>query len=346
VKTPAYLSGYDTVYRNDARAANRAWFDDAGLGLFLHYGIYSLIGRHEWVQLREKIYVADYARHAEQFTADGFDAERIVDFARECGMRYINITTRHHDGFCLWETEETPFHSVNSPAKRDLVRELYEMCEQHGIGLFLYYSHGRDWWHPHAPNNDWGGQARPEYDPPEPSYAVGEDHNLQLYLDFMTRQVTELLTRFPNAAGIWLDGIAVPLSGNHSLFRCQELYDHIRAVSPHALVSYKQGLLGTEDFFTPEHYIPDAGDAESKQGLVTSMKKKIEVSSTMIHDPVSWGWQPNAIHRSVENLVELYSGIHDAGANLLINTGPMPDGSLDPVDVELLKGLGRAVGLA
>ncbi len=90
-------------------------------------------------------------------------------------MKYINITTRHHDGFCLWDTKYSDFKSTNSPAKRDLVAELSEQCNKKGLALFLYYSHGRDWKHPHAPNNDeWKGAARPSYKPNDPTYKYGE----------------------------------------------------------------------------------------------------------------------------------------------------------------------------
>lgn len=343
---PTYLSDYADLYRNDPRKANLQWFDDAGLGLFLHYGLYSILGRHEWVQLREKIPVAQYEKLAEQFTAEGFDATAIADLAQRAGLRYVNLTTRHHDSFCLWKSNENDFHSVNSAAKRDLVAELYEACSERGIGLFLYYSHGRDWRHAHAPNNDWGGSARPEYDPPEPSYAYGEEHDLQIYLDFMTDQISELLSQFPHAAGIWLDGIAVPASGDSSQFKCQDLYDHIHELSLHALVSYKQGLLGTEDFFTPEHHIPGGGDNEKKQGKLTSVKKKIEINTTMIHNPVSWGWRPDADHKTADEVMVQHRAARSAGANLLINTGLLPDGSLDPIDVEVLLEVGRQVGLS
>lgn len=338
MNTPTYLTKYEDLYQENPRAANQRWFSEANLGLFLHYGLYSMLGRHEWVQLREKIRVAEYEKLAERFTAENFDAEKIAGFAEECGIRYVNLTTRHHDSFCLWESAETPFHSVNSAAGRDLVKELYDACVRHGIGLFLYYSHGRDWRHPHAPNNDtWGGRARPEYDPPESAYAYGSDHDLQRYLDFMTRQITELLTRFPDVAGIWLDGIGVVVSGDYSVFKCQELYDHIHSTSPHALVSYKQGLLGTEDFFTPEHFIPGSEDDQNKQGKITSVKRKVEINTTMIYDPISWGWQPNAKHKSADQLLEQYRAATAAGANLLVNTGPLPDGSLDPIDVERIR---------
>ncbi len=346
MNVPDYLKDYAALYGQNPREANRTWFDEAGYGLFLHYGLYSVIGRHEWVQLRERIPVAECAEYKAQFTAEKFDAEAIAEFAQTCGMKYITITTRHHDCFCLWKTKETDFNSVNSPAGRDLIAELTEACEKYKLGVFLYYSHGRDWKHPHAPNNDeWGGNARPEYDPPEPSYAYGNDHDLNIYLDFMTRQITELLTMFPTVAGIWLDGVAVPLSGDHTKFKCQELYDHIHKTSSHALISYKQGLLGTEDFFTPEHYIPGQQDNTDKQGKVTDLpQKKIEVNTTMIYDPVSWGYQPNVKHKTVEQVLEQLQQARKAGANLLMNTGPLPDGSLDPIDVEVLKKVGEHIG--
>ena len=170
--TPNYLRGYEELHDTDPRQAALTWFKQARYGLFLHYGLYSLLGRHEWVQLREKIPVAEYGKLAGQFTAEKFDPDLIADFAVDAGMRYINLTTRHHDCFCLFETGETPFNSLQAACGRDLVGELAAACDRRGLGFCLYYSHGRDWRHPHAPNNDeWGGNARPEYDPPEPSYA-------------------------------------------------------------------------------------------------------------------------------------------------------------------------------
>lgn len=162
---PAYLKGYEKLFAADPRQAALAWFKDARYGLFLHYGLYSLLGRHEWVQQREKIPVAEYARLAARFTAEKFDAETIAEFTVAAGMRYVNLTTRHHDCFCLFKTRETPFNSLNAPCGRDLVAELADACAKRHLGLCLYYSHGRDWRHPHAPNNDtWGGAARPQYD--------------------------------------------------------------------------------------------------------------------------------------------------------------------------------------
>ncbi len=328
---PSYLADHAERYAQDPRAAALAWFKAARFGLFMHYGLYSLPGRHEWVQLREAISVAEYAKLKERFTAEKFDADAIADLALAAGMRYVNITTRHHDSFCLFATKQTDFNSVNSPAKRDLVGELAAACRKKGLGLCLYYSHGRDWRHPHAPNNDgWGGSARPKYAPPEPSYAYGKDHDLQKYLDFMTAQVTELLTQYGPIAAIWLDGIAVPLSGDRSLFKCQELYDLIHRLQPQVLVSYKQGLLGTEDFFAPEH-----------KAVSNPAGKPMEICSTLQEG--SWGYNTQKRNIATDEAWAKLAAAGAAQANLLLNTGPLPDGSIPPPHARVLRELGERI---
>jgi alpha-L-fucosidase len=332
---PKFLRNYKSEYEHNPREAALRCFADSKYGLFLHYGLYSLIGSHEWLQLKELIPVAEYAKLSDRFTAEGFDAGAIVKLAVDAGMNYINLTTRHHDSFCLFKTEQTPFNSLNTPCGRDLVGELAEACDDSGLALHLYYSHGRDWRHPHAPNNDgWGGNARPTYDPPEPTYATGDRHCLHHYLQFMTDQITELLTQYPHpVASIWLDGISTPLSrpDGAELMQCQELYDHIHRLSPYTLVSYKQGLTGTEDFFAPEHR------AIERPGRL------IEICTTLC--PGSWGYHKDkaGTHLDAEQVWQKLSEIGEQGCNLLLNTGPLPDGSLDPEDVAVLKAVGKRI---
>ncbi len=297
-KAPPYLKGYETLYAKDPRAAAVQWFREARFGLFIHWGLYSLMERHEWEQQRQKTYVAEYAKLKDRFTARGFSAGKITDLAIAAQMKYINLVTRHHDGFCLFKTKYTDFHSVNSPAKRDFVAELAKACQKKGLGLCLYYSHGRDWRHPHAANNDeWGGRARPEYDPPEPSYAYGKDHDLQKYLDFMTGQITELLTSYGPVAAIWLDGIGVPLTGDRTKFKCQELYDHIHKLQPQVLVAYKQGLLGTEDFFSPER--------KAALAVANATGKPVEINDTL--QERIWGYSNPSIGRTLIRRLSLAS---------------------------------------
>jgi len=309
--------------------------------LFIHYGLYSLLegfwkGKHakpaEWVQLQGQIRVREYEKLADRFTAEKFDADFITDMVLDAGMKYINITTRHHDSFCLFDSKYTDFKSTNSAAKRDLVGELSEQCRQKGLGFYLYYSHGRDWRHPHAPNNgDWGGSARPSYHPSETFYKYGEEHDLQIYVEFMKNQITELLTNYGPIGAIWLDGIATPASRRDKLglFKVQELYDHIHSLQPQVLVSYKQGLLGTEDFKAPERHFKGASDVP------------LEICDTL--QGHSWGYDRNdeGKHRNVDQVMAMLSKARGMNANLLLNTGPLPDGSIHPDDVKTLKEVGR-----
>jgi len=328
-EVPSFLQPVADRYAKDPRAAAVAWFKDARFGLFLHYGLYSLLGRHEWVQFREKIPVAEYAKLKDRFTAEKFDADAITDLALQAGMKYVNLTTRHHDSFCLFESKYTDFTSVNSPAKRDLVGELAEACRKKGLGFFLYYSHGRDWRHPHALNN--GRSARPEYDSPDPNYKLGDEHDLQQYVQFMWNQITELLTNYGPVGGIWLDGISTPVSmpEKTALFRCQELYDHIHALQPQVLVSYKQGLLGTEDFRAPERH----WEGESTVPL--------EICDTL--QPQGWGYieADEGKHKTPDEVMAMLKRAASIPANLLLNTGPLPDGSIHPDDVKTLRDVGR-----
>jgi len=346
---PSYLREYAGEYAATPRDAALSWFRDAKYGLFLHFGLYSLLGRHEWVQLKELIRPGDYAELAHAFKADKFDPEAIADFAVDCGMRYINLTSRHHDGFCLWPSRETSFHVGNSPCGRDLVGELAQACDKRGLGFFLYYSHGRDWKHPHAPNNDrWGGSARPNYNPPELTYASGTAHDLNYYVEFMMRQITELLSDYGPLAGIWLDGIAVPLhprdeSGNPiegfdprtdaDAFRCQELYDHIHAQQPQVLVSYKQGYLGTEDFFAPEHKVYNRfGDAaKAKPG---------EVCTT---SGGGWGYTAGHPYLGADELWQTLKTTREGSYNLLMNVGPLPDGAFPEQATQTLRAVGERI---
>ena len=338
---PSYLKGYEDIYALDPRKAAIKYFREAKFGLFIHYGLYSLLegywnGEHsrpaEWVQLRGLIRLKEYEKLSDKFTAEKFNADFITDMVLKAGMKYINLTTRHHDSFCLFDSRYTDFKSTNSAAKRDLVAELSEQCQQKGLGFYLYYSHGRDWRHPHAPNNgDWGGNARPKYDPPEESYKYGEEHDLQVYVEFMKNQITELLTNYGPIGAIWLDGIGTPRSRPETVhqFRVQELYDHIHSLQPQVLVSYKQGLLGTEDFKAPERHFKGTSDVP------------LEICDTL--QPHSWGYDrmDKDSHKSADQVMEMLGRAADMKSNLLLNTGPLPDGSIHPGDVKTLEEVGR-----
>ena len=332
VQVPAYLTSVADRYSKDRRGAAMEWFGQAKFGLFLHYGLYSLLGRGEWVQLRDLIHVEQYAKLKERFTAESFDADAICDLAVNAGCKYVNITTRHHDSFCLFKTEQTEFQSLNSPAKRDLVGELVDACNQRGLGIFFYYSHGRDWRHPHAPNNwGWGGNARPKYKEREPFYVEGPQHDLQKYVKFISAQITELLTQYGPVAGIWLDGHATPMSRKKKLdqWHLPELYQQIRKTQPQTLISYKGGVLDTEDFFAPE------------RKWKKKTERPVELCDTL--QPHGWGHKEsdNGKHKTADQVMEMLEKAQSINANLLLNTGPLGDGAIHAEDVATLTEVGK-----
>ncbi len=348
---PNYLNNYSDEFTENPRAANLKWFTDAQYGMFIHYGLYAQLGRGEWVQLRDTIPVAEYAKLKETFTAKNFDADFITDLALKAGMKYITITSKHHDGFCLFKTEQTPFNSLDAPCGRDLIGELYQACREKGLGLFLYYSYAADWKHPYFYSRDKGWKhARPAYQTPQPEYKFEKDEDFRIYVDYVHEHLRELLTQYPEIAGIWFD----PIMGFYSrpdLFPIDETYALVRNLSPHALISFKQGANGTEDFSAPER---NAGAIVGSQFEVArevyekNKNKPKEICNTL--QPHAWGYNKsmNGKHKTAEELVEIFREARERNANLLMNVGPLPEGGFPEEDIQTLTKAGeilRAEGL-
>ncbi len=340
---PSYLRNFADLYARNPRAAALAWFQQARFGLFIHYGLYSLLGKGEWVQFHERIPIAEYAKLKDRFTAAKFDAAAIAALAESADMKYITLVCKHCDSFCLWDTKATDFNSVNSPAKRDLVAEMAAACCARGLGFFAFYEHGFDWRHPHGPAPwDWKSKSvRPAYDPPDPFYAPREQYDFSRYVQYASDGVSELCSKYGPLAGVWLDGIAIPLSGDKARFRVPELYARIRQLQPQGLICYKSGLYPElEDFLAPEQQ--QIAAAQKNRGA-----KPMEICRTMQkHGPKApkgtlWGWLDGADHVTPDEVMQMLSEAGTKGANLLLNVGPLPDGSLHPEDVATLQEVGR-----
>jgi len=350
---PSYLQDYADLYRRDPKAAALAWFQDARFGLFMHYGLYALLGRGEWVMYREAIPVAEYEKLKSQFTAANFDADFITDMACAAGMRYVNITSRHHDSFCLFGSRYSDYTSVHSPAKRDLVGELAEQCRKKGLGLFLYYSYGLDWRHPYYYPRKFAPMARPDYKTPEPRYKWEKDEDFQHYIDFVHGQIKELLSNYGPVAGLWFD----PIMGYYArpdLFPIHQTYAMIRQMQPQTLLCFKQGATGTEDFGAPERagqslvdrVRKQFGDEKAKIAEIawdSNQKKHNEICDTL--QPHMWGYvqKDDEAHLDADEVLRRLSYAFYQNCNLLMNTGPLPDGSIHAVDVATLKEVGRRI---
>jgi alpha-L-fucosidase len=345
---PSYLNGYEDLYQQDPRAAALAWFRDARYGLFMHCGVYSLLGRGEWVMLQERIPVAEYAQLQDQFTAAHFDADFITDLALDAGMRYVTMTTRHHDSFCLFNTAQTDFNSLSAPCGRDLIGELAAACARKGLGLFFYYSYALDWRHPYFFSIEAGwDRARPAYEQPEPAYKFEKDADFQHYIDFVHAQLRELLTQYGPVAGMWFDPI-MPYYYRPDLFPLAETYALVRSLQPQCLITFKQGANGDEDFAAPER---SARSLENR--LETEAQKQVaraaweknrdkhnEVCDTL--QPRAWGYKADdkGQHRTPDEVRALLADAAARRSNLLLNTGPLPDGSIDPEDEAILREVG------
>ena len=350
---PSYLKGYEDLYAVDPKAAALAWFKDARFGLFLHYGLYSLLGRGEWVMYHEKIPVGEYEKLKDQFHADNFDADFITDMALDAGMKYINITTRHHDSFCLFDSKHTDFNSVSSPAKRDLISELAEQCRKKSLGLFLYYSYALDWRHPYFFPRKYSSMARPDYATPEPRYLWKGDADFSRYIDFVHAQLKELLTNYGPIAGLWFDPIT-PYYARPDLFPIRETYGMIREMQPQTLIAFKQGATGTEDFAAPERV------GESLEQMVreregetaariaaaawaANKSKHNEICDTL--QPRAWGYRKadDGKHLNASETLDRLAQANATNCNLLMNTGPFGDGSIHPVDANTLREVGAHI---
>jgi alpha-L-fucosidase len=352
---PPHLWGHADLFIKDPHQAALSWFSAAGFGLFMHYGLYSLLGRGEWVQLEEKIPVAEYEQLKKDFTAENFNPDLITDVAIAAGMKYVTFTAKHHDGFCLFKTNQTRYNSVHSPAKRDLVRELKKACDKKGLGLFLYYSIAADWHHPYFASSETGwGNYRPAYAAPQPAYAYTGEADFQKYLVYARAQLRELVTQY-RPAGIWFD----PITGFYArpdLFPMDNIYAEIRSLCPHTLIAFKQGATGTEDFAAPERGAGSfaAGIGKSfgaRSGLVAekawegNQHKHNETCNTL--QSRKWGYSKaeDGKHKNAEQVLALLQDAKARNMNLLLNTGPLPDGSLPPEDVKTLRETGRLAGL-
>jgi alpha-L-fucosidase len=336
ITIPYHLQGHDELFRQNPSKAALKWFQDAKFGMMICYYLASLDGRHCFEQLEYRIPVKEYEKKMRRFRAEKFDADFICDRAAKAEMKYITFVVKHCEGFCLWQTAETSFNSFNSLAHRDLVEEMADACKKHGLGLFIFYEHGFDWRHPHGPRKrDFSSHlTEVPYPTPEPTYAYGKDYDLSKYVDYVYAQITELLTMYGPVAGVWLDGAGVPASGDHRKFRLQELYNHIHRLQPHALISYKWGITGTEDFFAPE------------RGQIKKVKADQRTSKpTELCEPLNKGWSyiKNARRENADWVISRLEYARKNKMNYLLGIGLLPDGSVHPKDIRTLGEVGQRI---
>ncbi len=307
------------------RLTARQWFRDAKFGMFIHWGVYSQLAQGEWVMQNREIPVTSYEWLASAFNPVKFDAKEWVSIAKAAGAKYITITARHHDGFSTFATEASRYNIRDwTPFKRDPLAELADECRRQGIKLFFYYSQ-LDWHH-----TDYWPRGRTGLKTGRP-----EGGEWSRYLDFMDRQLTELLTRYGPLGGIWFDGMWDKPDAD---WRLRQTYALIHRLQPSALIIPNHHLapLPDEDVQTFEQDLPGANTAGFNTTQIGALP--LETSLTM-ND--SWGF--NITDKKFKSTRELIGYlVRTAGndANLLLNVGPRPDGTLQPEATERLREIG------
>ena len=303
-----------------------SWFQDARFGMFIHWGLYALPARHEWIKYYEKISDADYQKYFDHFNPDMFNPKEWAKAAREAGMKYFVITAKHHEGFCLWDTKYTDYKITNTQFKRDALREIVDAFREEGLHVGLYYSL-IDWHHPEFEAD----MAHPWNH--EEIKKSGVKRDQKKYNQYMRNQVEELLTQFGKIDIIWFD-FSYPQHGKgHKEWESEKLVKLIRKLQPHILIDNRLDLEGAEDFVSPEQYVPVDGMRDEKGNLLVW-----EGCQTFSG---AWGYHRDEnTWKSNKMLIEMLINHVCKGGNLLLNVGPTARGVLDCRAIDRLQAIG------
>ena len=327
---------------SDENVKAREWFEDARFGLFIHWGVYSVLGDGEWVMNNQNISIEEYEKLPSFFNPVYFDAEEWVLMAKDAGMKYITITSRHHDGFSMFDSKASDYNIVKkTPYGKDVLKMLAEACRKHELKLFFYYSQ-LDWY-----RDDYFPRGRTGN-----GINVRGEGNWDDYINFMKSQLTELLTNYGEIGGIWFDGewdqfkwdgkrFGEPMAD----FKLGEVYSLIHELQPQALIGSNHHLAPNpgEDFQMFEKDLP----GRSTKSFATSADDigtlPLEVCETING---SWGFNlKDRKHKSKKELVQYLIKASGYDSNLLLNVGPMPNGRIQKEHIKSLSEIGQWVKL-
>jgi alpha-L-fucosidase len=317
------------------RAARMKWWTEARFGMFIHWGLYALPARHEWVKNQEKITDEAYRKYFEHFDPDLYDPRAWARAAKAAGMKYFVLTTKHHEGFCLWDSQYTDYKVTNTPYGKDLVRPLVEAMREAGLRVGFYYSL-LDWHHPDYPpdrNHPMFGNAA--------FMAAAGNRDVSKYAAYVRNQVRELLTSFGRIDCLFMDFSFPGKDGKgRTDWGSEKLLKMIRELQPGIIVNDRLDLLdlpGGWDFRTPEQFMP--------RGWVTDGGRRVPWETCQTFSG-SWGYhREESSWKSVRQLVVMLLETVSKGGNLLLNVGPTARGMFDARALDRLSAIGDWMAL-
>jgi len=306
-----------------------SWFVRDRFGLFIHWGLYALPARHEWVKSKEKIDSEAYRKYFERFDPDLYDPEQWAEAAAGAGMKYFVVTTKHHEGFCLWDSKLTEYKAPNTPAGRDLLRPMVEAFRRRGLRVGFYHSL-LDWHHPdYTVDHCHPMRENAEY------IAHDKERDMARYLEYLSGQTRELLTNYGPVDILWYDFSVAPEMGfpgkGKETWRSEELIKLVRSLQPKIILNDRLQI--DQDVKTPEQYLPREWMRVDGRPVVWEASHTFSGSWGYHRDEESW--------KSVDQLVKLLVEVVSKGGNLLLNVGPTGRGEFDERALDRLAGIGQ-----
>jgi len=305
--------------KKPTRADTLEWFQEARFGMFIHWGVYALLGKGEWIRNVGHIPQEEYDKLPPRFTAKKFDPAQWADLAKRAGMKYMVVTTKHHDGFCMFDADNTDWKVTNTPYGRDTIAEMVKAFERKGIPVGFYYSI-MDWYHEdYLPRLPWEADVRPT-----------EGHDVMDYIEYMREHIKQLLTEYrPAPFVLWWDGGWVNKPEELGGKQTNAL---ARRLKPDILINDRH--FTKEDLVTPEQRIPPTGLFDEK-GKPLVWEACITMTSHW------WGYDKyEKVYKTPEFLIRMLVDIVSKGGNLLLNIGPKPDGTIQKEFVDRLEAIG------
>jgi alpha-L-fucosidase len=311
------------------------WWRDAGFGMFIHWGVYSIPagiykgqevkGIGEWIMHSAKIPVQEYEEYAKAFNPTKFDAKEWVKIAKQAGVKYIVITSKHHDGFCLWDSKVTEYDIMDtSPFKRDILKELTEACKAAGIRMCFYHSI-MDWHHPDA-------ESKKDY-----PHQNSENPDWNNYREnYLKPQIKELMVNYDPGV-MWFDGEWIP---EWTEPQGKDLYQFIKSINPQIIINNRVGK-GRKGMQGMNEYDDAAGDFGTPEQEILSGASTLDWESCMTMND-TWGFKKNDHNwKSIETLIQQQIDVAAKGGNYLLNIGPMSDGTIPKESVSRLAAMGK-----
>lgn len=328
------------TFDRSAYEARVQWFREARFGMFIHWGLYSIPARGEWVRSDEQMPESEYMPYFDEFNPRDYNPRAWAKAAKEAGMQYVVLTAKHHDGFCLFDSQYTDFKSTNTKLGRDIVRDFVEAVRAEGMRVGLYFTL-IDWHHPDYPH--YGDRYHPMRNHPECS---NENRDFNRYLEYMFNQAREICSNYGKLDLLWFDFSYDHMRGE--TWKATEFMEMVRSLQPNVIIDNRLEVSGEGfgslhdcrptpyhgDFVTPEKFIPPQGilDVEGNPMLW-------EVCATMNNN---WGFNgTDPFYKPASMLIKKLVECVSKGGNMILNVGPDAQGNIPPQSQAILRDIGR-----